>query len=158
MRLRRILCAVDFSEGSREALRVAASLSQPAGGSLVLVHVWQPPIWLTTAHYVARVDAAERRLLDWQTDARELGVSDVAASLVVGTPWERIVSFASTGHHADLIVMGTHRRVGLDRALAGSVSEQVIRHAPCPVLVVPAHDASRSRASRASSAARAPAA
>lgn len=71
--------------------------------------------------------------------------------VMVGTPWRAITGLAST-IHADLVVAGTAGRTGLARITRGSVAEQVVRHAPCPVLIVrpnenarselrPAHDA-----------------
>jgi nucleotide-binding universal stress UspA family protein len=53
----------------------------------------------------------------------------------VGAAWSEIVSVAAD-EHADMIVMGTQGRTGLDRLLLGSVAERVIRHASCPVLTV----------------------
>jgi nucleotide-binding universal stress UspA family protein len=53
----------------------------------------------------------------------------------VGAPWSEIVNLARE-EHADMIVMGTQGRTGLDRLLLGSVAERVIRQAPCPVLTV----------------------
>jgi len=56
----------------------------------------------------------------------------------VGAPWQEIVRLAAD-EHADMIVMGTQGRSGLDRLLLGSVAERVVRHAPCPVLTVRPH-------------------
>ena len=55
----------------------------------------------------------------------------------VGRPDELITMLAEQGGY-DLIVMGTHGRRGLLRAMLGSVAERVVRHAPCPVLTIPA--------------------
>ena len=70
--------------------------------------------------------------------AEALAAQGVAARVVVrvGLPWEEIVRLAAE-EHADMIVMGTQGRTGLDRLLLGSVAERVIRRAPCPVLTVP---------------------
>jgi nucleotide-binding universal stress UspA family protein len=53
----------------------------------------------------------------------------------VGVPWQEIVRLA-VEEHADMIVMGTQGRTGLERLLLGSVAERVIRQAPCPVVTV----------------------
>lgn len=66
--------------------------------------------------------------------AQEAGVEFVTG-VVEGSPEERIVDYA-TEHSVDLIVMGTHGRTGLGRRLLGSVTEQVVRSAPVPVLTV----------------------
>ncbi len=139
---KRILCAVDFSDDSREAMHEAAELARQSQAVLVLVHVWQPPLWLTTADYQLpgqivqeTVDLAERTLETWKTDARKLGAGEVIAKFLTGSPWDMIVSTAREDDRVDLIVMGTHGRTGLRRALIGSVAEKVVRHAPCAVLV-----------------------
>ncbi len=143
MQFHRILCPIDFSESSREAMRVAAELARKSQAVLVLAHVWQAPVWLTTADYelpggVVReaVDIAEANLEMWRRDARELGASEVNAKFLTGTPWDQIVSTAREDARIDLIVMGSHGRTGIKRAWIGSVAERVVRHAPCAVLVV----------------------
>ncbi|MFB6221960.1 MAG: universal stress protein [Halolamina sp.] len=60
---------------------------------------------------------------------------ELVTDVVEGTPEERIVDYAAE-HEVDLIVMGTHSRSGLERRLLGSVTEQVFRSAPAPVLTV----------------------
>ena len=142
MLFHRITCAVDFSDDAREAMRLAAELARQSQAVLVLLHVWQVPIWATTAEYQLpeqilqeACDAAERKLEDWKAEARKLGASEVKTSFVTGIPWERIVAAASVEPRSDLIVVGTHGRTGLRHALIGSVAEKVVRHAGCPVLV-----------------------
>ena len=78
-------------------------------------------------------DAAGRlkaRLTEWD-------VTDFEATVdaIIGTPARSIVEYAE-GHGIDLIVMGTHGRSGMSHVLMGSITEQVIRTAPCPVLTV----------------------
>ena len=143
MSFRRILCAVDFSDPSREAMRVAAGLARESAATLVLVHVWQVPVWFTSPEYQLpetfmqeTVDAATAELEVWKTHARKLRVSEVTTAFVRGVPWDRIVSAAKADPACDLIVIGTHGRTGLKHVLIGSVAEKVVRHAPCPVLVV----------------------
>jgi nucleotide-binding universal stress UspA family protein len=51
-------------------------------------------------------------------------------------PWDEIVGIAREDRAIDLIVLGTHGRTGIRRALIGSVAERVVRHAPCTVMVV----------------------
>ena len=140
--LRTILCPVDFSPGSRHAMRVAIRLAREAKAHLALVHVWHVPA-LATAGEVpidpgtiqALVDDATRLLADAGREATELGAPDVATTLRNGSPWSAIVELAEH-ERPDLIVMGTHGRGGVSRFLVGSVAESVVRHAPCGVLVV----------------------
>ena len=62
-------------------------------------------------------------------------IKDVEHVVLKGTPYEEISRFAEA-NKIDLVVIGTHGRKGLDRMLFGSTAEQVVRHAPCPVLTV----------------------
>ena len=93
---------------------------------------------LTKAHVRLLMvhDPTDRAAHDLMSELAE-GVLKCGAEctyhLVAGNPGDRIVEEA---HEADIVVMGTHGRRGLQRALVGSVAEHVIRHAPVPVMVV----------------------
>jgi nucleotide-binding universal stress UspA family protein len=143
MTFKKILCAVDFSDPSRDALRAAADLARTAGVPLVLIHVWQPPLWTTDYGIQLPNDALletrhteESKLASWQAEAHQLGARDVTTRLVRGVPWDEIVGAARDDKAIDVVVLGTHGRTGLQRALIGSVAERVVRHAPCTVMVV----------------------
>lgn len=143
MAFKKILCAVDFSEPSRDALRAAAEFAHAPGATLVLIHVWQPPLWTTDYGVQLPSDALleargreEAKLAAWQAEARQLGATDVTAKLVRGVPWDAIVGAARDDAAIDLIVLGTHGHTGLRHALIGSVAERVVRHAPCTVMIV----------------------
>jgi nucleotide-binding universal stress UspA family protein len=82
------------------------------------------------------VDGETAQLAKSKTEAQQLGVKEVATRLLTGVPWDEIVSAARSDSAVDLIVIGTHGRTGLAHVLLGSVAEKVVRHAPCPVLVV----------------------
>jgi nucleotide-binding universal stress UspA family protein len=147
MTFKKILCAVDFSDPSRDALRAAADLARTAGVPLVLIHVWQPPLWTTDYGIQLPNDALleargveESKLASWQAEAHQLGAHDVTTRLVRGVPWDEIVGAARDDKAIDVIVLGTHGRTGLQRALIGSVAERVVRHAPCTVMVVGSRD------------------
>jgi hypothetical protein len=83
------------------------------------------------------------RLEDLGREARARVATRVAAHFAIGNPWREIVQTA-TNIQADLILVGTHDRGGVARAILGSVAQVVARKAPCPVLVVrpkkPRHD------------------
>jgi nucleotide-binding universal stress UspA family protein len=138
----KIVCPVDFSPCSREALRVAAELARDASAPLVLAHVWEPPRWATGEIQLAPgivqdlVDAEEAELARWKVTARQLGAREVAVRFLTGVPWDEIVTLAQSDPGIDLVVMGTHGRTGIKHVLLGSVAEKVVRHAPCAVLVV----------------------
>jgi nucleotide-binding universal stress UspA family protein len=134
-----VLLATDLSPTSTmaedEALRLAASLH----ARLIAVSVIDPgTLRLPSGRYRTRVDQvrAEREVIAQRLvlRARELGIP-TAFLVWEGQPGEAIID-AAQAEVADLIVLGTHGRTGIDRSLFGSVSDHVIRHAPCPVVVV----------------------
>lgn len=139
----RIVCAIDFSESAREAMRVAAHLVHQKGATLELVHVVDRPLW-TNEPFVhlpgdvrqASIDASARELEAWRRDAEDRAGAAVTARTASGTPWSEIVAIANADPTIEMIVMGTHGRGVISHALLGSVAERVVRHAPCSVLVV----------------------
>jgi nucleotide-binding universal stress UspA family protein len=140
---RRILCPVDFSEASMGALRAAAALASRSGGSLTLLHVDLVPgsaipeaILPTPPELAADLSSpADRPLLEWKARAEKLGAPHVEAYRSVGRPAQEILALARRDAF-DLVVLGTHGRKGLGHLLLGSVAEEVVRQAPCPVLTL----------------------
>lgn len=139
----RLLVPTDFSAGSERAWAVARRLAARLGAELVLVHVLvEAPLYSEGPFTMKRArdvfDAARawavKTLGEWTATA---GAAGIAARWVLrtGVPHEEIVG-AAARERADLIVIGTHGRGGLDRALLGSVADRVIRLAPCPVVTV----------------------
>lgn len=147
MAFKKVLCAVDFSDSSREAMRRAADLVKATAGSLTLFHVVHVPV-VGYANGASMMPApgvelthelgaeAEKSLADWKKRAEEMGARSVSTQVVAGVPWHMIVEALEGDRTYDLVVIGTHGRTGLGRVLLGSVAETVVRHAPCPVLVV----------------------
>jgi nucleotide-binding universal stress UspA family protein len=141
--IRKILCPVDFSEGSERAVAYAASLARQLGASIELVHVWASPVYaFPDGALILGAEAVDRLTTDLrgQLDACVARHADrdllVAGRLVQGDSPREIVAVAKA-IDADLVVMGTHGRTGLARALVGSVAERVVRTSPVPVLTVP---------------------
>jgi nucleotide-binding universal stress UspA family protein len=136
----KIVVGIDFSEMSDRALRVAVNLARSAGSCEVhLVHVVPPPVGGT--EFAPIVDIGEQTRLARQQLSKLIDpLTDVPEVLpfthvLVGSPQKELPRVADE-IEADLVVMGTHGRRGLDRALFGSVAEQVVRTAPCSVLTV----------------------
>lgn len=148
MPFRKILCPVDFSEPSREALRAAARLAAEMSSELTLLYVWESPVRLSEAQTQSDLMEHERKqgetaLATWKPEAEALGAMGVTTKVLVGAPpWKVIVDEVASNPGYDLLVMGTHGRTGIVRVLLGSVAERVARHADCPVLLV------RNRATR----------
>lgn len=137
-----ILVPVDFSEHSDEALRVAVELTELFGARLHVTHVYQIPVYGGVGDYGAIQgqlmetvrDGAKQALDDAVAKLRSKGI-EVEGHLREGFPAERIVELAEEVG-ADLLVMGTHGRTGLQHFLLGSVAERTLRTAPCAVLTV----------------------
>lgn len=148
--LRRILVPTDFSKHSQNALRYAAEFAGKFGAELYLLHVVQdlalfvpdavavtPPLALP----VSQLTAAAREALDRLARDEMLQGLNVRQVVREGTPFYEIIQVAKE-EDIDLIVMGTHGHAGLVHVLLGSVTEKVVRKAPCPVLTVrhPEHE------------------
>ena len=139
--LRRILLAFDGSEEAAAAARIAVELADRVDSELHIVHVGEvSPVYHPEQHgYLARYEELQeeaRRLLDGQVDKVKSGGGIVArAHLKMGRPEEEIVVLGEE-IGAELIVTGSRGLGGIRRALIGSVSDSVLRHAHCPVLVV----------------------
>lgn len=137
-----IVAGIDGSDVSRRALRLALDEAALRGTRVRAVHAWSPawPVPLTGAGFVPPVDpeplrlAAETVLRETvEAVAGEQGAS-LEQALVEGPPGEAILESAAD---AELIVVGHSRHGALGALVLGSVSEHVLRHARCPVLVVP---------------------
>ncbi len=143
--LSRILMPTDFSDPSDVALTYATALAGAFGASVHLLHVVDASIEQELAArqaFVADADLSEAaRTRAGEELAQLLTRPDrerlrVTCATVTGTPPAAIVDYARR-EGIDLIVMGTHGRGGVARLLIGSVAENVVRMAPCPVLTVP---------------------
>ena len=143
MNVKKVLFPTDFSEGSDNALPYAADMAKHYGAKLYLLHVIQD-IAEATGWYVPHVSLGELYRDIEKNAAKEMdrygleefrGIKDIERIVVTGTPYEEILKFARE-NKADIIVIGTHGRKGLDRVIFGSTAEKVVRDAPCPVLSV----------------------
>jgi nucleotide-binding universal stress UspA family protein len=143
MTFKKIMCPTDFSDASRLSIRVAADLAARDHGELCLVHVVEvEPALSTDPNFVMEIPEYERTLhadAQRQMDALAACVKNVNVRTMIGhgDPGDEIVRIAQE-EAADLIVMPTHGRTGLDRVVFGSVAEKVVRHAHRPVLTMPA--------------------
>jgi nucleotide-binding universal stress UspA family protein len=143
----RILCPVDFSECSRHALEQAVALGRECRAPVIVLHAFAvapvtdriivgSPVVLEPAHASSEMREALRTELARFVDSVEASGAVVQLDVGEGDPIDAIVR-DGLATHADLIVMGTHGRSGMDRLMLGSVAESVLRKAPCPVLTVP---------------------
>src|ERR1700730_12594829 len=144
LEIKLILCPIDFSEFSVRAYQHALSLAEHYRAKLVAQHVvelWRYPY----ADYAASLGDYEKFSWALREGGRErlrefvenYTNDKILPELVVhdGVAADSILSFAQA-RKADLIVMGTHGRRGFDRLVLGSVTDRVMRTAPCPVLAL----------------------
>lgn len=165
LEFKKILCPVDLSSFSLDALRLAVKIAEASQATLDILHVIHNPfdeIYMTAltqtdpalmemyAHEPAKrakilratEEHAEVLLKQFCRDA--VGdLSKVRYHVRRGDPFENILDGAQD-FLTDLIVLATHGRTGIKRLVIGNVAEKVVRHAPCPVLTVKPHVAGRS--------------
>lgn len=132
--LKHVLVAIDFSPPAEAALTYGRALAEHHGATLHVLHVLENSFLNATVVDPTRLEAAAlRRMRERLTDrGRVTARATVDRS---GAPADAIVTYARL-HDIDLIVTGTHGRTGMAHVLMGSVAEQVVRTAPCPVLTV----------------------
>ncbi len=138
---RKICCPIDFSDSSRTALQQAAYLASIFDGAVTVVHVYDPPLEAGEAAspFVDVFDKVrvelEQKLHDWSSEVKQSAHGAINSVVLLGSPPVEILRFAREGGF-DAIVMGTHGRAGLKHLVLGSVAEQVVRQAHCPVVVM----------------------
>lgn len=137
-----ILAPTDFSKPSEHAIGVAADLAKALGAHLTLVHIHDIPLFGFPEVPVLLGEGEEAVLAFARTEMKRLieGLKErgvVAESVIQkGAPAADVISVGKA-IGADLIVIGTNGRRGVERALLGSVTERIVRTSPIPVLVVP---------------------
>jgi nucleotide-binding universal stress UspA family protein len=139
MNAHNILFPTDFSTLGQTALEMATSLARDRGAKLLIVHVEEPPMAYGGGEFYNGLDEPNREEL--QRMLSKVVPTDLSVGyehrLMIGTPAGAIVHMAEK-EGVDMIVMPTHGRTGLLRLLMGSVAEEVVRKAKCPVLTVKA--------------------
>ncbi len=143
----KILVPIDFSDCSMRGLAYAKALAKQFGSKLVLLNSVALQYYVTSDEY-ARYDfpllmqQAEKSSRNQMRDLMEMtdweGI-EVESSLQIGHAGQQICAQA-IDHRSDVIVTSTHGTTGFKHLLIGSTAEYVVRHATCPVLVVPSHE------------------
>ena len=149
MNAAKILFPTDFSILGQTALEMATSLARDRGAKLVIAHVEEPPLAYGGGELyygIAEPDHTElQRMLTAVVPSDPL--VGYEHRLMIGNPAAAIVHLAEQ-EHVDMIVMPTHGRTGLGRLLMGSVAEEVVRKAKCPVLTIKAAAPAAAKAAR----------
>jgi nucleotide-binding universal stress UspA family protein len=140
--LRRFLVPTDFTETSDRALDWAIDLAARVGASVTVMHAYEIPVLgfpdgalIATPEIATRISDAARSALDRTLERWKGRGVPLDAVLRDGVPYEEVNTLAEA-IKADLIIIGTHGRRGLARALLGSVAENVIRTATRPVVTI----------------------
>lgn len=138
--MERILVPVDFSEGSQRALQAAAEWAERYGAALHLLYVIEPPTVPQWGYaFLAVREAKLRKEAETQLNKlRELVSPEIPVTVEVlsGQGAEYEICKTAKERKAGLIIIGGHGSSPIRRAWLGSTAEQVVRHAPCPVLVL----------------------
>jgi len=141
--IKKILCPVDFSESSKKIIPYAVTLAEKFSAKLYLVYVVRELRHFSgfyiphasIANFEAEVSrGAEKNMQNFVKEHLE-GLKNFETRVLIGDISGEINKLVTT-EGIDLIVMGTHGRKGLDKAIFGSVAEQVVKSAPCPVMTV----------------------
>ena len=147
--LQRILCPIDLSESSRQALIYAKALSSWYEAPLTVLHVCVDlPVFemalpfghsASSAVVIEEAQIVERRAAVRTFVWSAVGENSIEIVVREGTDARVEILKEAGTDGASVIVMGTHGRSGIDHILLGSVTEKVLHKAPCPILVVPPH-------------------
>jgi nucleotide-binding universal stress UspA family protein len=136
--IQNILVPMDGSPSAIAALWEAVGLAEDLGAGIEVLHVKgndEFAIGSTTSERDVERAQSDRDMEEAIDQAKNLLGPRLSRRTDAGEPVRKILDVA-TADHADLIVMGTHGRVGRLHALVGSVAEGIVRNAPCPVLTV----------------------
>ena len=151
--IKKILAPTDLSSFSRAGVRYALNKARASGAEVIIYHVFKVEdlrhLGERLTDHAVRAAGSSNLLLDYlrrcdanlatyleKNFADLLPLVEVHKKVEFGTPDKNIVSLAEA-EQVDLIIMASHGRRGLRRMIFGSVTEQVIRNAPCPVIAVP---------------------
>ncbi len=142
---KKILCPIDYSKCSINALRYATGMAQKDSAVLYLIHVVDNHVFdygglkfgVELTLDLEMVTEFEKRLVNSIPEEVRNHIK-VETLIKVGIPFEEILRVA-LNREVDLIVMGTHGRTGIANIVVGSVAGKVIRRSPCPVLCIRDH-------------------
>ncbi len=140
----RIVVGIDGSEGSKAALRWAVDHARRIGDEVDAVSAWEYPVLMTlpaASTLPPAEEMAQETLEHLRTVIHDAGIEDpgdvpIRHHVIRGGAAEAVLKAAKD---AEMVVVGSRGLGGFGSLLLGSVSQQVVHHAPCPVVVVPLH-------------------
>jgi nucleotide-binding universal stress UspA family protein len=136
-----VMVAVDGSKEAEVAFKKAANVAKRNNGKLLLAHVIDTRAFQTVSSFDGMLaeqaqELAKKTLDEYAQKAKEIGVTEVEAIVEYGSPKTIIARQLPKSHNVDLIMLGATGLNAVERLFVGSVSEYVIRQAPCDVLIV----------------------
>jgi len=156
-RIKNILIPVDFSNASKRALRYARELADTFEATLHVLHVVEHPylpggymeFYAPPAQFFDQVEQESHEQLEALLTPEDRARYGAVLVSRTGVAALEILDYVRSGGNIDLIVMATHGRGGVARLMMGSVAEQIVRGAPCPVLTLSQSGESAAQASHA---------
>jgi nucleotide-binding universal stress UspA family protein len=141
LKYKHILVAVDGSQEAEWAFKKAVEIAKRNNATLILAHVIDTRTFALVEGYDTAIGyraekQAQDMLENYVNQAKEAGLSDVQYEIDFGSPKIRIPRELAKKHKVDLIMCGATGLNAVERFFIGSVSEHIVRHAPCDVLVV----------------------
>jgi len=138
-----VLVAIDFSDSSDNAFQMALSLAENFSAQLLVLHVINEPVDLrgfyvphiSFSRLEEEIEEGAQKMMESFCRKNLVNFENFQQLIVSGLPYEQIIAQADE-KSADLIVLGTHGRTGLDHVLFGSTAEKVVRKSKVPVLTV----------------------
>lgn len=141
VRMKDILVPIDFSKPSEKALTYALTFAKQFNAQLTLAYIVEPPVFTDFEATPLALDqkrvaeSAKEKLTALRLQQGDDATYIKQVKSIVGKPFQEISRLASN-LNCDLIIIATHGRTGLKHVFLGSTAEKVVRHAPCPVLVL----------------------
>jgi nucleotide-binding universal stress UspA family protein len=142
--IKKVLLPIDFSKASTVLLPYAIEFAEKYGARLFIIFVAEDPFTysgtpgtdlLPDQYFEDMVPRAERKMATFVADNISKASLDVEGIVLTGHPAEEIINYANQ-EKMDLLIIGSHGFRGFERFVFGSVAEQVIKMAPCPVLTI----------------------
>jgi len=143
MNFKKILCPIDFSEYSYQALEYAKNIAKTYNAKLYVLHIIYEPADYT-GFYVphisfdkirTEIESGAKKLMNEVKETKINDIPNAETMIVFGIPADEIVKFA-IDKEIDLIIIGSQGKKGIEKMIFGSTAEKVVKKANCPVLVI----------------------
>lgn len=143
MGFKKILCPIDFSDYSYDALEYAKDIAKTYNSKLYVLHIIYEPADFT-GFYVphisfdkirSEIESGAKKIMTEVKEEKLKDISGAETMIIFGVPSDEIVRFAKD-KEIDLIVIGSQGKKGIEKMVFGSTAEKVVRKATCPVLVI----------------------